>query len=108
MARLEIVQPESFVRLFLITQQRKIMELSELRTKEDVADYLRYLIHALETGEKTPEKVSVGVAAVKALAVELDRPRGGLGNGWVFCSSPALKAAEEMKPASRSRSKRKP
>ena len=107
MARLEIVQPESFVRLFLITQQRKTMELSELRTKEDVADYLRYLIHALETGEKTPEKVSVGVAAVKALAVELDRPRG-LGNGWVFCPSPALKAAEEMKPASRSRSKRKP
>jgi len=83
------------------------MELSELRTKEDVADYLRYLIHALETGEKTPEKVSVGVAAVKALAVELDRPRG-LGNGWVSCPSPALKAAEEMKPASRSRSKRKP
>lgn len=76
------------------------MELSELRTNEDVADYLRELILALETGTKTPKQVNAGVAAAKALSVELNRPRG-------WGSRVGTKPAGEPEPASRSRAKGK-
>ena len=72
------------------------MELSELRTNEEVSDYLRRLIFALEAGEKTPRQVNAGVAAAKALAVELNRPRAW---GAVPASKP--------EPASRSRQKKR-
>lgn len=76
------------------------MELSELRTNEDVADYLRQLILALEAREKTPKQVNAGVAAAKALAVELNRPRG-------WGSRPSPKPSGQAEPASRSRQKKR-
>ncbi len=68
------------------------MELSELRTKEDVADYSDAVTEAM--GRK-PDGREWSVAVSSFLM-------------GASCAAHALKAAEEMKPASRSRSKRKP
>ena len=72
------------------------MDLSELRTNSDVTDYLRQLIFALETGEKTSKEVKAGVVAAKALAVELNRPSGRWG-------STLSAGAEQTKPSSRAK-----
>ncbi len=92
---------------FLITQNIEIMELSELRTNEDVADYLRQLILELEAGQKTPQQVNAGVAAAKALTVELNRPSGGWGSTLSSRAVASRIAAEQPKPASRSKAKGK-
>ena len=75
------------------------MELSELRTNEEVSDYLRQLILALEAGEKTPRQVNAGVAAAKALTVELNRPLGGWGLTLSSREVASRRAAEQPQPA---------
>jgi hypothetical protein len=81
------------------------MELSELQTNEDVASYLRELILALEAGQKTPQQVNAGVAAAKALTIELNRQSGAWGSTLSSRAVASRIALEQPKPASRSKAR---